>query len=140
MRFSILFLEAVAPEIPFRAQNAPGSDSLRRVSDSVQDFLRSQPGSAVVLLVVLMLVLGLAVFYALLRPELARRRRVSECLDRLVQAHGLDAAQRRALRRLAARAGLDNPALLFVRRSLLEQFGQELPPGMLEALRARLYG
>ena len=133
-------LIAVASGLLPLAEEAPAIDSLRRVSEGIQDFIRQQPGTTVTLLVVLVLLAGLAVLYALMRPEMARRRRAAEWVERLYHAHGLEVAQRRALRRMAARAGLDTPALLFVRRSLFDRLGQELPPGLVKDLRERLYG
>lgn len=116
------------------------ADSLRRVSEGVRDTVDRQPAVTVAVLVGLLLVIGLIALYAMLRPELVRRRRAREWFEDLLRAHRFDAEERRAVRDMAAEAGLEHPAILFLSRSVFERHSRSLPPDLQRDLRDRLYG
>lgn len=71
-----------------------------------------------------------------------RRRGDRRLFQRLVQANGLTAREVRLLRSLAKEACPEEPAFLFVRRTLFEKIAAEhgLQAALVEALRRKLYG
>ncbi len=70
-----------------------------------------------------------------------RQRAMDRRFAQLVKAHGLGRPERRLLAAMARSLGLDEAAMLFVRRSLFEQAAGRVPPDpmRLDELRRRLY-
>lgn len=78
---------------------------------------------------------------ALVSQGARRQRSIESRFADLARANGLDRHGRKLLREMARRMGMEEPGLLFVRRSLFDQAAQrvEADPARLEELRSRLF-
>lgn len=78
----------------------------------------------------------------IIRPRLDRRRDLDDLFLDLARVSRLEKDEIQYLRRAAAFHQLDNPSVLFVRRSLLEAYeerGRDRSPGMARELVGKLY-
>ena len=71
--------------------------------------------------------------------KMREREAGAELFARLVRAHHLDAEEEKALRAASSRLGMDDPAGLFVRRSVLEEEAERRKDETLERLVGKLF-
>jgi len=78
---------------------------------------------------------------AIFSPGARRQRSIEARFAELGRANGLVRRDRRLLREMARQLGMEEPGLLFVRRSLFDQAAQRVAaePAAVEDLRARLF-
>ena len=103
------------------------------------------PGQSVTLVIIAVAILGLTVLgYRLVRyflETVSTGRDGSHALfETLARRHRLTPTEERELVRIASRIGLEDPTMLFVRRSMLEGESARSPGTELDTLVGKLFG
>ncbi len=115
-------------------------DTLDRISRSFEGYFRHSLGYLMVV------VLGFLLFGFILYTVFSERRRTDRGMRRLFRrlasANGLSLREANLLKRAAEHGQLDNPALIYVRRSLFESAVNAFAPdgGLVESVRRKVYG
>lgn len=115
-------------------------DSLSKVSQSFREYSQGQGTLTLVLATVLLALLVVAIAYSILSTR--RASPAWRIFREFSEANGLTIAETRLFISVAERVQPDNPAALFVKRSLFETAVQDLQidAGQATALREKIYG
>lgn len=116
-------------------------DTLREASRSFREYSQSHGPGTLFMLLVLGLLMVVLLFYAFYsgRDRMVGRR----LFLRLSKGSRLEKGEMELFREVARRAAPDNPASLFLRRSLFEGTVADMPspnPQVVAALRQKVYG
>lgn len=118
------------------------ADLFDRIGRGFRGYLeRPEAPVAVLILVVLLVILGL-ILHALFSRRGRGRRQARRRYRRFAQASGLSPAESELLLDAAQAAGLEDPAVIFFRRSAFEDVARRpgATPDRLDALRGKVYG
>lgn len=117
------------------------SDFFRRMGEGWERSLGDYRSFIIGLIVIISLVaVGLA-YYFFIMPIVRRRRRARELFDSLCSVNDLHANESRLLMRIARKLRVENPAVIFVRPSLMEKADamHEFPSEEIVSLKVKLY-
>jgi hypothetical protein len=118
-------------------------DELRQVHQRIVDFVGNEGVAKAIEGAAGLLVVLLFLFYlrSQVSPGARRRRAARKRFQRLVRAHRLPSADRQLLLAMSVRLELNEPAMIFVRRSLFESAAEEggFNPKRVDTLRRELY-
>ena len=134
---------ADAAETPARAPLAQVGETLRQLHQRLIEMVGSEPKAQTIEVAAAVLVILLVLIY--LRGHFsahARRRRSSQKrFKQLVRAHALPASDRQLLVAMARHLELEEPGLIFVRRSLFEAAAEQggFKAERVEILRREIY-
>ncbi len=122
------------------AAPAQGIETLKKASESFKDYSQGQGETALVVAALLAVVVLVMVLYSIAPP----RRQVAQwrLFRRFAEANRLTDGEARLLQYVAERAQPDNPAAIFVKRSLFEGAVADLGVDASRAavLRRKVYG
>ena len=112
----------------------------REMAEGFRDSVANQPLALILIVLGLgALVLGWMAVNSMLQERRLGLPMVRGLFRDLCRAHGLSRRERRALGKMVRNYQLTDPAMLFVRRSLLDSF-HGLEPADAESLRGKLFG
>ena len=133
--------------LPVSAQDASPAAPGGGIREFTKSFREYSLGKSSVYLFVAVGVIGAGLILALVwrvvvRPRFERIREIERLFTALMDANRLNSAERDFLRSAARFHQLENPSVLFVRRSLLDEYalkGRDRAPELADRLVEKLY-
>jgi len=111
-------------------------------ADSFREhFILSSWTIYLLIFIALILIILITVYYKFFRPIVTKRDKYASLFDRLCKVNDIKNVERKYLIRISNKGGLDNPSILFVKRSIFEEVATStnINSQKIEALRKKLY-